>query len=225
MTRLKTLLDNTFFEWQGDPIILMTTHYKTILKNHPLLIGLKIDSKYEGVVILGQVEIVVDTLIHNEKYGSVGNTINFKGTNLVILGLSIEELGENIITKTLDKKTFDDNFRQAEIMISKLKNTLDRPDININIDHDCDEKSHIIFARRNFFLIGTDNKTILINNKQISIKEGESKLIEIDPINGILIANSEKLFSLGSFSKDKISILGQFGVNLASSFLKNLVWD
>ncbi|MHA1973849.1 MAG: hypothetical protein ACTSW1_12705 [Candidatus Hodarchaeales archaeon] len=221
---MKAILGDTFFEWCGGSEILRTNHYKITLNEHPLLIGLNIDSEYEGIVILGKIQIVVDTLSHNAKYGAVGNTINFQGTNLVIIGLSLEDLDRQITEKVLDESSFNSNLKQAELMIGKLRSTLDRPDVNINLDED-EENFYIVFARRNFFLMGTDSKTIVINNKQISIKEGEHKLVEIDPVNGILIANSEKVFSLGTFTKDKMSVLGEFGVNLASGILRNLVWE
>jgi hypothetical protein len=99
--------------------------------------------------------------------------------------------------------------------------------MNISLNDDGDEFHHIIFGRRNFFLIGgiQNKKFVLIHNKQISIRDGESKLVQIDPIEGIIIAKKDQVLNFGGRKNNLGSLIGEFGVNIASSVLDHILWD
>jgi hypothetical protein len=116
---------------------------------------------------------------------------------------------------------------QAETIISKFKRRVEDPDMNISLDDEDDEFRHMIFGRRNFFLLGglRSKKFVLIHKKQISIRDGEYKLVQIDPVEGILIAKRDQVLNFGGARNNLGSLVGEFGVNIASSVLDHIFWD
>lgn len=226
--RLQTLqLGNDIYDWDGPSEILTTSLYKINLAEPVKIMEVITDSNKEGVVILGRIEAVVDSIIYTSSHGAVGNTTTFSGTNLVILGLSIAQLDHSIENSIL---TDSESYRlkhEAQSMISKLKKRIEDPCSSINIDFDDDgESDFIIFGRRNFLLIGGDNNFVLIHKKQITVRKGDQKLIQVDSKDGILVAEHEKVLQIGGSARHNLgSLLGEFGVNIASSVLNQILWD
>jgi hypothetical protein len=226
--RIHTLqLGNDIFDWHGTPEILATSLYKINLVEPVRIMEVITDSNKEGIVILGRIEAVVDSIIYTSSHGAVGNTTTFSGTNLVVLGLSIAQLDQSIRKSIL---TETESFRlkhEAQSMISKLKKRIEDPFSSINIDFDDDRESDfIIFGRRNFLLIGGDNNFVLLHKKQITVRKGDRKLVQVDSKDGIPVAEHEKVLQIGGSARHNLgSILGGFGVNIASSVLNEILWD
>ncbi len=219
-------LNDVIFDWYGKPEILYTPFYKVTLTEPTKIMEIITDST-NGIVILGKIEAIVDAIIFTES-GAVGNTTTFSGTNLVILGLPIIELEKFLSKSDLNELEAQELRRQAEAMISKFKSRIEDPDsrINISFGENDEEHEHIIFGRRNFLLVGSKEKFVLIHKKQISVREGEEKLVQIDPIDGIIIAKKDKVMNIGGTARSNLgSLLGEFGVNIASSVLDHILWD
>lgn len=217
-------LKDDFYEWTGSPEILKSSHFKVTLRNSVKIIGIETDFSTEGVIILGKVEAIVDSLVFTKSHGAVGNTISFSGTNLVIIGLTIADLQEYLSKSELTEQDYSLLKDEADSMISKLNKTIGSPKTSINLDHE-DEMEYIIFGKRNFFLITSKNKFVLVHNNQIAIRKGESKLVQIDQQDGILIAERDRVFNIGGSISTGRSMLGEFGVNIANSVLENILWD
>ncbi|MFX0182070.1 MAG: hypothetical protein ACFE95_03215 [Candidatus Hodarchaeota archaeon] len=226
--RLQTLqLGNDIYDWHGTPEILTTSLYKINLVEPVKIMEVITDSNKEGIVILGRIEAVVDSIIYTRSHGAVGNTTTFSGTNLVILGLSIAQLDRSIKKRNLSDS---ESFRlkhEAQSMISKLKKRIEDPDSSININFDDEgETDFIIFGRRNFLLIGGENNFVLIHKKQITVRKGDRKLVQVDSNDGILVAEDGKVVQIGGSTRHNLgSILGGFGVNIASSVLNEILWE
>ncbi|MHA2245101.1 MAG: hypothetical protein ACXADY_09040 [Candidatus Hodarchaeales archaeon] len=224
---MKTIqLKDEIFDWKGTREILYTPFYK-VSPTEPIRIIEIITDKTKGIVILGSIEAVVDALIYTES-GAVGNTTTFSGTNLAILGLPISELEDSLAKSDLNEKEAQKLKSQAEAMISKFKGCIEDTDsrMNISFGEMDDEHEHIIFGRKNFLLIGSKEKFVLIHKKQISVREGENKLVQIDPVEGIIIAERDKVLNFGGTSRNNLgSLLGEFGVTIASSVLNQILWD
>ena len=219
-------LKDEIFDWQGKPEILYTPFYKVTSTETTRIIEIITDTT-KGIVILGPIEAVVDAIIYTES-GAVGNSTTFSSTNLVILGLPISELEDSLVKSALNEQEAQKLRSQAEAMISKFKSRIKDPDsrINISFSETDDKHEHIIFGRRNFLLIGFREKFVLIHKKQISVREGESKLVQIDPVEGIVIAKRDKVLNFGGTSKNNLGpLLGEIGVNIASSVLDQILWD
>ncbi len=220
------ILGNRIYEYLGLPEIINTSSYKILISSKSNIVELITESELNGIIVLGSVEVIVDTLIHTKNYGSVGDTIQFRGTNLVILGLNIAQLGSKLQEISSFDKSYEDSMIKAKDMIKKINKTIEDPETRISFGKEDDEKiRHFIFGRRNFLLIGSDSKLVLIHRKKVSVKEGESKLIQIDPETGILIANYDKVINIGGGKKDRYSFLGKLGVNIAASVLDEVLWD
>ncbi len=217
-------LKDDFYEWTGNLEILKTSYFKVTLKNSVKIIGIETDFSSEGVIILGKVEAIVDSLVFTKSHGAVGNTISFSGTNLVIVGLTIADLQEYLAKSELTKQDYSLLKDEADSMISKLNKTIGLPKTSITLDHE-DEMEYIIFGKRNFFLITSKNKFVFVHNNQIAIRKGESKLVQIDHQDGILIAERDKVLNIGGSISTGRSMLGEFGVNIANSILENILWD
>ncbi|MFX1282402.1 MAG: hypothetical protein ACFFB5_02060 [Promethearchaeota archaeon] len=226
---MKTIqLKDEIFDWHGKPEILYTPFYKVTLIKQPKILEI-ITDETDGIVILGRIEVVVDAIIYTDS-GSVGNTTTFSGTNLVILGFPLIKLEDFLTKSTLNGEETQELRNQAQAIISKFKKRIEDPDSHMNIsfgktDEEC---GHIIFGRRNFLLIGSkeENKFVLIHKKQISVREGEEKLVQIDPVEGIIIAQKDKVLHIGGTARSNLgSLLGEFGVNIASSVLDQILWD
>ena len=182
------------------------------------------DDSTNGIVVLGSIEAVVDSIIYTKSHGAVGNTTNFSGKNLVILGLPISQLTEDIKQSVASEEDTQQWKEEARLMIKKLKMRIEEPDSSFNIDFD-DHHEFIIFGRRNFLLVGSETKFVLVHKKQISVREGETKLVQIDQ-DGIIIAKNKKVLHLGGPSRKNCgNILGEFGVSVASSVLDQILWD
>lgn len=226
---MKTIhLGETLYNWQGEPDIISTPHYKIIIPGYAKIMEITTDFQAnDGIVILGNVEAIVDSIVYTKSHGAVGNTTNFKGINLVILGLSITDLESSLVKSDLPVKEVQEFKSQAEAIISKFKRRVEDPNMNISLDDEDDEFRHMIFGRRNFFLVGGlhSKKFVLIHKKLISIRDGEHKLIQIDPVEGITIAKRDKVFNIGGARNNLGSLIGEFGVNIASSVLDQILWD
>ncbi len=224
---MKTIhLKYEIFDWQETREILYTPFYKVTPTEPTKIIEIITDST-KGIVILGPIEAVVDAIIYTES-GAVGNTTTFSGTNLVILGLPISKLEDSLTKSAINEQEAQKLKRQAEAMISKFKRRIEDTDsrINISFGEKDEEHEYIIFGRRNFLLIGSKEKFVLIHNKQISVREGEEKLVQIDPVEGIVIAKKNKVMNIGGTARNNLgSLLGEFGVNIASSVLDQIIWD
>jgi hypothetical protein len=216
---------NDIFEWNGDLEILKNPYYKISADSRTKIIGLKTDSLSEGIIILGDVEAIVDSIIYTKSHGAIGNTTTFTGTNLVILGLSITDLKNSLVKLDLPEQELLRCKDEAEIMLTKLKKTIRSHKTSINIEDDDDEMEFIIFGRRNFLLVGAHKHFVLVHNKQIAVRKGDSKLVQIDPHDGILIAEKDRVLNIGGSITNGRSILGELGINLATSVLDNILWD
>jgi hypothetical protein len=226
---VKTIqLEEILYDWHGEPEILSTPYYKITLTNPAKIMEITTDlPSTDGIVILGGLEAIVDSIVYTKSHGAVGNTTNFSGINLVILGLSIANLESSLRKSNLPEEEAQEFKNQAEAIISKFKSRVEDPNMNISLDDEDDEFHHMIFGRRNFFLIGGihNKKFVLIHKKQISIREGEDKLVQIDPVEGITIAKRDKVLNIGGVQNNLGSLVGEFGVNIASSVLDHLLWD
>ncbi|MFX0204722.1 MAG: hypothetical protein ACFFDT_01960 [Candidatus Hodarchaeota archaeon] len=226
---MKTIhLGETLYDWQGEPDILSTPHYKITITGSAKIIEINTDFQAnDGIVILGNVEAIVDSIVYTKSHGAVGNTTNFKGVNLVILGLSAGDLESSLVKSDLPVEETQKFRNQAEAIISKFKRRVEDPNMNISLDDEDDEFRHMIFGRRNFFLVGGlhSKKFVLIHKKQISIRDGEYKLVQIDPVEGIIIAKRDQVLNIGGARNNLGSLIGEFGVNIASSVLDHIFWD
>ncbi|MFX0173491.1 MAG: hypothetical protein ACFE9L_16485 [Candidatus Hodarchaeota archaeon] len=226
--RLRTLqLGNDIYDWYGASEVLTTSLYKINLVEPVKIMKVITDSSKEGIVILGRIEAIVDSIIYTSSHGAVGNITTFSGTNLVVLGLSIAQLNHSIKKSILIDSEVFRLKHEAQSMISKLKKRIEDPYSSLNIDFDDDgESDFIIFGRRNFLLIGGDNNFVLIHKKQIIVRKGDQKLVQVDSKDGILVAENEKVLQIGGSARHKLgSLLGEFGVNIASSVLDQILWD
>lgn len=221
-------LQDEIFDYKGKSEILYTPFYKITTESVKIM-EIITDTSMNGIVILGPVEALVDSIIYTDSHGAVGNTTTFTGTNLVILGLSITELEEFLIKSQLNDREKLHWKNEADEMISKLKHRIEDPDICMNIsfgEEEDEDKGHIIFGRRNLLLIGSEKKFVLINKKQVTVRDGERKLVQVDINDGVLIANSNNVLNIGGTSKSNLgSLLGNLGVNIASSVLDHILWD
>lgn len=218
-------ITDDIFEWKGDTEILKNSNYKITVLNQAKIIGVDTDTAIEGIIILGEVEAVVDTIIHTPSHGAVGSTTVFSGTNLVILGLSINDLQDNMVKIQIPEQKLHQLRDEAESMIFKLKRTILRHNSSIGLDNEDEEMEYMIFGRKNFLLIASKEKLVLVHNKQISIRENDFKLVQIDPQDGILIANKDKVFNIGGSASSKLTCLGKFGVGIATSVLDHILWE
>ena len=226
---MKTInLGETLYDWQGEPDILSTPHYKITITSPAKIMEITTDfSTNDGIVILSNIEAIVDSIVYTKSHGAIGNTTNFKGTNLVILGLSITDLESSLIKSDVPVEEAQEFRNQAETIISKFKKRVEDPDMNISLGDEDEEFRHMIFGRRNFFLLGGlhSKKFVLIHKKQISIRDGEYKLVQIDPVEGIFIAKRDQVLNIGGARNNLGSLIGEFGVNIASSVLDHILWD
>ncbi|MHA2224738.1 MAG: hypothetical protein ACXAC8_06015 [Candidatus Hodarchaeales archaeon] len=225
---MKTLqLSEEIFDWTGTEDILTTPYYKIVINEPTKLIEVTTDSSVKGVIILGKIKVVVDTLIYNTSHGALGNTTTFSGTNLVVLGLPLSQVEEFLVKSALTDEEIQNWNAQAETMISKLRSRVEDPTMkmDLSIDHDDKDCEYIIFGRRNFLLIGSEKKFVLIHKEQISVREGERKLVQISSQDGIVVAEKNKVLNIGGSSKANIgSLLGELGVNIASTVLDQVLW-
>lgn len=221
-------LQDEIFDYQGKPEILYTPFYKITTESAKIM-EIVTDTYMNGIVILGPVEALVDTIIYTESHGAVGNTTTFTGTNLVILNLLITELEEFLLKSQLNDQEKLHWKNKADKMISKLKHRIEDPDTCMNVsfgEEEDEDLGHIIFGRRNFLLIGSEKKFVLINKQQVTVREGERKLVQVDKDDGVLIANSDNVLNIGGTSRSNLgSLLGNFGINIASSVLDQILYS
>ncbi len=215
-------LGERIYEWIDSPEILSTDYYKISARN-PLKLIEVITDELHGVILLGKVEAIVDTLIYNNEHGDIGTTVEFSGTNLVIFGLTLKNIGDSIITYNPPDEEKEFLFSEAKKIIAKLKSTIIDKKASINFDEDDEDLKYIIFGRRRFLLVGSETNVVLIHDKQIAVRKGESKLVLIDPVEGIIVAEKDKYLKIGG--KGGYSGLGNLGVNIASSILDGLLWE
>lgn len=218
-------LGEDIFEWTGISEVLLNPYWKISLTSPARVVEVRNNANSRGIVLLGAVEAVVDSIISTSK-GAVGNTTIFTGTNMVILGLTIEEIQESLIRIDSKAEASDELRKNAEAMITKLQNRLRSSDFNMKFDAD-EECDYIIFGRRNFLLVSGREKFVLVHRQQISVRTGESKLVQIDPVDGILVASKKRVLNLGNLSPtfNLGGMIGEFGVNITSSVLDHILWD
>ena len=223
---MKTIeLEPEIYEWQGTPEILAENYFKVMKSSSIYIKELIIDSRHKGVVIVGNVEVIADTMIYTKSQGAFGETIQFMGSNLVIIGLTLEDLHQRVSMVTLNSEESLRVENEAYNIIKKAKMRLSDESVTISIDSDPDPK-YIIFGRKNFFLVASNNELVLIHKKQISVRKKDSKLVQIDAKDGITIVDKEKCLRIGgSGTKLDHSVLGNLGVNIASKVLENLIWE
>jgi hypothetical protein len=214
-----------FFEWTGPSEVLITPYWKVNITSPAMVVSVNEDGISRGLVLLSKVEAVVDTIVPTSK-GAFGNTTIFNGTNLVILGLKVTDINDSLsrANPTIEESS---NWREeAEAIITKLQKRVKSHDINFKFNGD-EDFDYIIFGRRNFLLVGGSEKFVLIHRKQIAVRSGEEKLVQIDPEDGILVANKNDILNLGGYaSKFNLGgILGEFGITIASSVLDHMLWD
>jgi len=218
-------IKDDIFDWNGDAEILRKANYKIKLLNQAKIIGVETDSSIEGIVILGEVEAIVDSIIYTPSHGALGSTTTFSGTNLVILGLSVTDLQNNLIEIQTSEQELHQLKDNAESMISKLKRTILKHNTSIDLNNKDNEMEYMIFGRKNFLLIASKDKFVLVNNKQIIVRENDFKLVQIDPHDGILIVNKDKVFNIGESVSSRLRCLGEFGVGIATSILDHVLWE
>ncbi len=218
-------LEPEIYEWQGTPDILVQTYFKVNKTSSIYIKELIIDSKHKGVVLVGKLEVLVDTIIYTKSQGAFGDTVQFIGENLVIIGLTLENLKQNINLVTLTSEETLKVENEASQIIKKVKTRLGDESANISIDSDSDPK-YIIFGRKNFFLISSEEELVLIHKKQISVRKKDSSLVQIDANTGITIVDENKCFNIGGpRTKLNNSLLGELGVKISSIVLDNLIWE
>jgi hypothetical protein len=213
------------YEWQGKDEILTEEYFK-VKKTSPIYIKeLTIDSKMKGIVLVGNIEVLVDTIIYTKSQGAFGDTIQFIGSNLVIAGLTLDDIQNflNVVSLSSDESIRVEN--EASNIIKKVKMRLSDESATISVDSDSDPK-YIIFGRKNFFLISSSKELVIIHKKQISVRKEDSSLVQIDEHNGITIVDKEKCLTIGRpGTKLNQLMLGKLGVNIASKVLENLIWE
>ena len=213
------------YEWQGATEILTEDYFKVNKTGSMFLKEITFDFKYKGIVLVGNVEVITDTVIYTKSRGAFGDTVHFNGANLVIIGLTLEELSQHINLATLNTRESLNVEKEASNIIKKVKTRLSDESIDINIEADSDPK-YIIFGRKNFFLISSKEELVLIHRKQIAVRKKDSSLVQIDANTGITIVDKEKCFTIGGpCNKLDHSILGEIGLKISSAVLDNLVWE
>jgi len=223
LTEIK--LGPEIYEWQGEDELLTEEYFKVKKTSSVYIKELTIDSKLKGIVIVGDIEVLVDTVIYTQSQGAFGDTIQFIGSNLVIAGLTVENIQEYINIVSLDSEESLRVENEASKIIKKVKMRLSDGSTNISIDSDSEPK-YIIFGRNNFFLISSSKELVLIHKKQISVRKSDSNLVQIDAKNGITIVDKEKCLQIGGpGTKLNHLMLGELGVNIASKVLENLIWE
>ncbi len=218
-------LGDQIYSWQGSTQIIDGTYYQVNSVDKLNVIELKGNGGISGVVLVGKVSIIVDTIIYTQSHGAIGETTEYVGSSLAILGLELSTLKQFLQEEIFDSEVSATVRREADQLISKLKDNLTNKSTNIQFEKDSDI-NYIIFGKSNLFLIGSTNEFVVIHKKKISVRKGENSLVQVDPIDGIVIANREKCLRIGSQSQGKdLSFLGNLGVNFASKILDAIVWD
>lgn len=218
-------LKDEIYDWHGKAEILHTPLYKITLTEPAKIMEIITDSS-NGIVILGRVEAIVDAIVYTDSHGAVGSTTTFSGTNLVILGLPITDFEGSLKKSDLDDQERLHWKNEAYMMIRKIKRRIEDPGLRMHLDFKDDEEfDYFIFGRRNFLLVGSERKFVLIHNKQISVRDGERKLVQVGQ-DGIVITKRNKVLNIGGTSRNNLgSLLGEFGVNIASLVLDQIIWD
>ncbi|MHA2347168.1 MAG: hypothetical protein ACXACP_10650 [Candidatus Hodarchaeales archaeon] len=216
--------ENTYF-WIGEANILKEDYFKVSKSDNLYVKEITNDFNLKGIILIGNLNVIVDSVIYSSSKGACGDTYQFLGKSLVILGITLEELESSlkiIVAQDERKKNIDD---KASVFISNLQKKIHCKSLSVEFEKD-EEVKYLIFGKNDFFLIGNNSKFVLIHKKQISIRSGERKLVEISPEVGIRISDKKKSFSIkGPRDASDFSILGEMGVNIASTILENLIWE
>ncbi|MFW9779850.1 MAG: hypothetical protein ACFFE8_13425 [Candidatus Heimdallarchaeota archaeon] len=218
-------LGEEFFEWTGNKEVLKTPYWKVTITSPAMVVSVNENLKPRGIVILGKVEAIVDTIVPTSE-GAFGNTTIFDGTNLVILGLTIDDLKDSLFSRGHASESTHEWKQDAQAMIRKLQNRIRSKDFHFELDGD-EDFEYVVFGKRNFLLVGDSKKFVLIHRKQIAIRSGEEKLVQIDPIEGILVANKNEVLNIGGYSTSLNlgGMLSDLGLRIASSVLDHVLWD
>ncbi len=218
-------LGDQIFSWNGSSEILDEKYFQVKKLENINLIELTSDSKLDGVVLVGKISIVVDSVVYTQSHGAIGETTEFLGSSLAILGLKLTDVQKFLHKEFYDSHEAESIRKEANQLIGKLRDNLTNKTTNINFEKDSDV-SYIIFGKSNLFLLGSTDQVILIHKKKISVRKGENSLVQVDPHNGITIANEEKCIRIGSQRKGTdLSFLGELGVNIASKVLDSILWE
>jgi hypothetical protein len=218
-------LGQDIYEWSDPSTVLIEDYYKIVTNQILYLKEVISDSDLRGVVLIGDLNIIVDSVIYTKSQGAFGETTHFQGSTLVVFGLEISMIESSIRKVVLDTEKVNALNQEADQILNKVKTNLACETTNIHFDDDPETK-YIIFGRKNFFLIGSKSNFVLIHKKQVSIRKGNNNLVQIDKNKGITISNKEKVLRIGGTNYDSaFSCLGELGVNIASKVLESLVWE
>jgi hypothetical protein len=223
---LNTLnLGEETYSWIGKADFLREDYFKITKADDLYVKEITSNFNVDGIILIGNLSVTVDSVIYSSSNGACGDTYQFNGKSLVILGITMKELEASSkisLLKDPRKQIIDD---RANEFIDNLREKILRDNCSISFDKD-EEMKYIIFGKHDFFLIGNTSQFVLIHKKHISIRKGEEKLVEISPEIGIRISDKKKSFSINRPQDDSsYSILGDIGVNIASTILENLIWD
>ncbi len=223
MIRLE--LGDELYSWRGSPEILDEKYFKVRNLDKLHFVELQSNSELNGVVLIGKISVIVDSVIYTRSHGAIGETTEFIGSSLAILGLELADVQESLYKVNGDSNETEGIWSEANKLIYKLRKSLTKKETKIQIDNDSDVK-YIIFGKSNLFLLGSTDNFVLIHKKKISVRKGENSLVQVDPHDGITIATEDRCIRLGT-QKDSsdLSFLGDLGVNIASKVLDSIVWD
>ncbi|MFW9855080.1 MAG: hypothetical protein ACFFFG_08460 [Candidatus Thorarchaeota archaeon] len=218
-------LGEEFFEWTGKKEVLKTPYWKVTITSSAIVVSVNEDLKPRGIVILGKVEAIADTMVPTSE-GAFGNTTIFNGTNLVILGLTIDDVKDSLFSRGYTSESTHEWRENAQSMIRKLQRRFKSNDFHFDLDGN-EDFDYVVYGRRNFLLVGDSKKFVVIHRKQIAIRSGEEKLVQIDPIEGILVANKNGVLNIGGYSTtfNLGGLLSELGLHIASSVLDHVLWD
>lgn len=226
MNGLNTLnLGESTYRWIGEADFLREDYFKITKSNELYVKEISSNFNLQGVVLIGKIDVTVDSIIYTASNGACGDTYQFTGKSLVVFGVTIEKLKTTAKISLLQDQRKQAIDTKAEEIIQNLRDKILSENCCISFDKD-DEVKYIIFGKHDFFLTGNASQFVLIHKKHISIRKGEEKLVEISPEVGIRISDKKKSFSINRPRDDSsYSFLGDIGVNIASTILENLIWD
>jgi hypothetical protein len=211
--------------WRELTPILNEKYFRISNNGEIYLKEIKSNSKLNGVVLVGEIDILVDTVVYTQSQGAFGETLQFIGSSLVILGVQLKDFDENIRDIILPHETELKVREKAEKLLKKVKNRINDDSVHLEIGED-PEVQYIIYGLKDFFLVGSTKNIVLIHKKQISVRTGENNLVQVDPENGVTIVNKEKCLRVkGPSTESSESVLGEIGVSFASKILETFIWD
>lgn len=217
-------LGDQVYSWQGDHSFLNEKYFQINVNGKLNLLELRGTSKIHGVVLVGKISIIVDSVIYTQSHGAIGETTEFVGSSLAILGMNINSIQQSL-KEEIDPNHSESIKTEADQLITKLRDSLTNKVTNVQFEEDSDG-SYVIFGKSDLFLVGSSNELVVVHKKKISVRNGETSLVQVDPKEGIIIANDDECIQIGSKGKGSdLSILGSLGINFASKILDSIIWD